>query len=276
MAGGYKNAAVRIEGPDFYELRDEFRKLPKRISDRVIGAALKRATQPMVRALQQVTPVGPTGNLRRAIKTVAKKYKNTGTVVAVVGYVKAGTGRSKSAQGGRVKKGADRAFHQFWLEFGTKERYTTGNFASSFNSLGPFKIKSTSVKAKRSRRLLRQAQRLERRAGKQRFQDEASAASMMRRKASGLRSDAAMYSAAASRVTTSPAYPRAFFKKGREAIRLPPVMPQYPVHTAYKKSRSQVESNLLTEMRKAVENGRKIFEDEARRKAQMRDLGRHL
>lgn len=276
MAISYKNAHVKIEGPDFYALRDEFRKLPKRIADRVVGAALKRVAKPAEAALRQVTPVGPTGNLKRAIKTITRKYKKTGAVVAVIGYVKAGTGASKSAQGGRVKKGPDRAFHQFWLEFGTKERYTTGNVASSFNTLGPFKLKSMSAKGKRSRRLLRQAQRLERRAGKQRFQDQASAAHMMRARASGLRGAAASYAAAASRVSTSPAYPRAFFKKGREAIRLPPVMPQYPVQTAFRKSRSQMESNMYAEMRKAVENGKKILEDEARRKSQMKDLGKHL
>jgi hypothetical protein len=276
MAASYKNATIKIEGPDLLAIRNEFKKLPKNIAARVIGAGLRRAAKPGEDALKQLTPKGPTGNLRRAIKTIVKRYPRDGAAVAVVGFVKAGSGKSKSAQGGTVKKGPDRAFHQFWMEFGTKERQTSSSIASSFATLGPFKLKSNAANAKRSRKALNRAKRLERRAGKQRFQDEASAAAMMRQRASGLRAASAMYAGAASRVQTSPAYPKAFFKKSKEMVKLAPVAAQHLVRTAYERSKSAIAANLTTEMQKALENGRKIFEDQTRKAAQMKDLGKHL
>lgn len=276
MAVSVSQNTIKFEGPDIYEIREQFKKLPKNIAARVMGAGLKRAIEPGLTALKKVTPVGPTGNLRRAIKAIVKRYPKNGAAAAVAGFQKAGTGKSKSAAGGTVKKGPDRAFHQFWLEFGTDERFTTSTIASSWGRLGKFKIKSNAKNARRSRKSLRQAKRLELRSMKSRFQDEASAASMMRQRASGLRQNAAMYAGAASRVQTSPAYPKAFFKKSRLRVRLAPVIAQYPVRTAFTASKAAIGDNLEREMRAALENGRKIFEDQVRRRAAMRDLGKHL
>lgn len=148
MAAAYKTAKIEVRGPDLFEIREAFRKIPKNIAARVIGAGLRRAAKPGETALKSITPVGPTGNLKRAVKTIVKRYPRDGAAVAVVGYVKAGTGKSKSAGGGKVQKGPDRAFHQFWLEFGTADRYVftqsrRGGFvASSYNRLGPFKLKT--------------------------------------------------------------------------------------------------------------------------------------
>lgn len=149
MAADYKNAMVKISGPDLQALRDAFKELPGNIAAKVIGAGLKRASAPMVAALKETTPKGPTGNLRRSIKTVVKRYPRDGAAVVVVGYQKAGTGEKKSAAGGRVNSGSDRAFHQFWLEFGGKkdriisQKAARGGYvASSYKSLGPFKLKS--------------------------------------------------------------------------------------------------------------------------------------
>lgn len=228
MAATLKVNTIRIEGPDLFRLRQEFKRLPKNIAARVIGAALKRAAKPGENALKQITPKGPTGNLARAIKTVVKRYPRDGAAAAVVGFVKAGTGKSKSAGGGTVKKGADRAFHQFWLEFGTKDRYTIGNIASSYKRLGPFVFKN----AKQGRN-----------AGKMR---------------------------------TSPAYPKAFFKKSKGPVYLRSTGAQHLVRTAFHMSRGQIESNLRSEMQKALENGTRIMEDQAKRALQMRDLGRYL
>lgn len=234
MAASYKKAQIKIEGPDLYALREEFKKLPKNIAARVIGAGLKRAAKPGETALKQLTPKGPTGNLRRAIKTIVKRYPRDGAAVAVVGYVKAGTGSSRSAAGGSVKKGPDRAFHQFWLEFGTQDRYVFtqsrrgGFIASSYKRLGPFKI----------------------RIGKQ--------------------------GKNAGKMRTSPPYPRAFFKKSDTPVYLRSTASQHPVRQAFEMSKGAISANLIGEMRKALENGQKIFEDQARRAAEMRDLGRHL
>ena len=234
MAATYKNATIRVEGPDLFEIRRAFKQIPKNIAARVIGAGLKRAAKPGENALKQVTPVGPTGNLRRAIKTLVKRYPRDGAAVAVVGYVRAGTGKSKSAGGGKVRKGPDRAFHQFWLEFGTNDRYVftqarRGGFvASSYNKLGPFKI--TTAKQGRN-------------AGKMR---------------------------------TSPVYPKAFFKKSATPVYLRSTGAQHPVRTAFQMSKAAIAGNINAEMRKAVENGRKIMEDQVRRAAQMKDLGKYL
>jgi hypothetical protein len=258
MAASYKAAQIKIEGPDLYEIRQAFKQLPTNIAARVIGAGLKRAASPGEKALKSIVAQmrGPTGNLRRSIKTIVKKYPRDGAAVAVVGFVKAGTGKSKSAQGGKVQKGPDRAFHQFWLEFGTDDRYVGtkvskrvqkligkkatkllkralyraggsrkgGYIASSFNKLGPFVLKNTGN----------------------------------------------------GRVQTTPRYPKAFFKKSATPILIPGVVAQRPVQRAYEQSKAAISANLRGEMQKALENGRKILEDQARRAAQMRDLGKYL
>jgi len=139
--------AMKFEFPDFEELREGFRQLPKGLSAITQGAAVKRAMLPAVAALKANSPKGPTGNLARAVKIKSVRYAKSGTGAAIVGYVKAGTGKAKVAQGGKVKKGSDRAFHQFWIEFGTKEREIKTRssrgfmIASSFGSLGPFSIR---------------------------------------------------------------------------------------------------------------------------------------
>ena len=83
MGASLKANTVRIEGPDFDALRDAFKELPRHVAAKVIGAGLKRASAPMLAALKDVTPKGPTGNLRRSIKTVVKKYPRTGAAVAI-------------------------------------------------------------------------------------------------------------------------------------------------------------------------------------------------
>ena len=279
VSGG--KAFMKIEFPGLWELRQEFKKLPKHIAARVIGAGLRRAAKPGEEALRKVTPKGPTKNLYRAIKTIVKKYQKNGAAVAIVGYVKAGTGEASSAGGGRVKKGKDRAFHQFWVEFGTKERRIkkptrAGYIASSFNSLGPFSIKSNASKARRSRRLASQARRLIARAAKGKFQDEASAGAMMRRRAAGLFSESAFRASQASRVQTTPKYPGAFFIKSSQPIVLAPMSAQKPVERAFFMSKAAISDNLEKEMRKALENGIKILEYAASKKSSAPDWQKHL
>ena len=143
---------------------------------RIIEEALKKALAPALERLKQNTPEGPTGNLKRAASVKIVRYSKDGNAVGLLGYKRAGKGASESAQGGRVRKGSDRAFHQFWLEQGTKDtvidklsntpyarkshtrRNRSGSvttvrahqvsgqnayYASSFNKLGPFKLKPT-------------------------------------------------------------------------------------------------------------------------------------
>lgn len=88
----------------------------------VVAAAIRKAIQPVTRRLRQVTPVGPTGNLKRAVSSKVVQYKQDGVAVGIVGYTRAGRGKATSAAGGAVRAGKDRGFHQYWLERGTDER----------------------------------------------------------------------------------------------------------------------------------------------------------
>lgn len=91
-----------------------------------LEAALERAIWPAYLRLREVTPVGPTGNLKRAVayKTVA--YKKDGNAVGLIGYNRSGTGESVALAGeGSTRIGKDRAFHQWWLEYGTRQRVVT-------------------------------------------------------------------------------------------------------------------------------------------------------
>ena len=113
------------------------------IQSKHIGAALRQAIKPGTKALRKNTPRGPTGNLKRAIATKVVKYwkQDYGWAAALTGYRRSGTGDSKSFGGGSVQIGKDRAFHQGFVEFGTKKRRTAnGSIASSFNTRGPFKL----------------------------------------------------------------------------------------------------------------------------------------
>jgi hypothetical protein len=89
---------------------------------RILKAALTKAIEPAFQALKQTTPLGPTGNLRRAVAKKIITYTKDGGAVAVLGFRRAGLAASESAAGGTVRSGPDRAFHQWWLEEGTQPR----------------------------------------------------------------------------------------------------------------------------------------------------------
>jgi HK97 gp10 family phage protein len=220
---------VKFDFPDIDELRDGFRALPKKLSAITQGAAVKRAMQPAVAALKANSPRGPTGNLARAVKLKTVRYPKTGTGAAIVGYVKPGSGKSKSAQGGKVRKGSDRAFHQFWIEFGTKERRIVTPskmrgyvIASSYDSLGPFALKRQRM-AKGARKV----------------------------------------------VQSSPKYPKAFFKAAPagQALVLPAVRAQQPVARTWNQVRAQVTGSLEKELRQGLVNARKQLEIYAAKRA---------
>ena len=141
---------VKIEFPELHELRKQLRQFPSNLAAKHLGAALRKASKPGLTALRaevRTNQKGPTGNLRRAIVTKVKTYKKTGNAVALVGFTKAGTGK-QTPTGGSVQKGKDRAFHAGFLEFGTNPRYTKKSIASSYNRLGPFKIKPVAKRGK--------------------------------------------------------------------------------------------------------------------------------
>lgn len=198
--------------------------------------AIEKAIWPAYHRLQEVTPVGPTGNLKRAVAYKTVKYPRQGNVVGLIGYTRAGESGRSPAQGGSVFAGRDRAFHQWLVEYGTKPRQITTKadkpyqrkshqrrmksgvvanirahqvsgqnayIASSFNRLGPFKVVRSP-------------------------QDP-------------------------SRVQTDPAYPNAFFRKSRTPITIP-AMPaggtsgRPPVQTAWNQTKGQVAEILSREL----------------------------
>ena len=208
---------------------------------RIVEKAMKKAIAPVVSALQRTTPLGPTENLRRAISSKVVRYPLSGNAVGVVGFQRAGRARSDSAAGGTVRVGPDRAFHQWWLEEGTQDRYvgTLSNkpyirrahqrrmksgavadvsehrvsgqnayIASSFNRLGPFKMVKDPQQP--------------------------------------------------SRVQTEPGYQRAFFKKSPQPIIIPAMNPgggsgSPPLKTAFDSTQATVAEILSKELRISLE-----------------------
>jgi hypothetical protein len=116
--------AITLEFPDVPGLADEFRRLPKSLASAAIGAAVKRAMQPAQEKLKQITPKGPTGNLRRGIATKAKRYPKTGAAVAVVGYRRPNSSKPPKVGTKRRNRANDQTQHQLLVEYGTKERFT--------------------------------------------------------------------------------------------------------------------------------------------------------
>ena len=117
---------ININAEELRGLRDKLAAFfPNKQAADVIGDAVKKAIVPMTRRLREITPVGPTGNLKRAVTSKVVKYAQSGVAVGIVGYNRAGESGSASAAGGAVRAGKDRAFHQWLLEFGTKRRVLT-------------------------------------------------------------------------------------------------------------------------------------------------------
>lgn len=232
---------VRVEFPELRELQKAFRNFRPSLARKHMGAAIRRSLKPGLTALRSNVSRGPTGNLARAISSKVKTYKS-GNAVGLVGFVAAGSGKSKSAGGGAVKKGKDRAFHAGFLEFGTKERIIKtssrrggASIASSFKSLGPFKIARTAKRGK---------------------------------------------FAGVVRVNTSPKYPKAFFQKAPRgqvlSLRAMPVggkKGQPPVKTAYKESLGQMRTLLSVEMTKSLINAQKDLAASFPVKRNLPDLG---
>lgn len=219
---------IEVSFDDVQQPLAMLRALPDDIANKFLRAALDKAIQPAFTALGNVTPVGPTSNLYRARNKKVVIYRKDRVGVGLVGYNQSGKGSNRAAQGGRVRAGRDRAFHQWWIENGTKPRKITtlantpyqrrsknglvhwvsgqnGYIASSFNGLGPFRIRKQG-----------------------------------------------------NSFTTRPGYPKAFFVKRSQPFEIPAtprggVSGQPPVETAWNRSRSQVTSVLREELSVSLE-----------------------
>lgn len=239
---GQQGAQIKVEFTDLAPVRKALQQFPLEVQSAIVAKAVREAIKPALARLKSLVPVGPTGNLKRAVASKVKQYKKSGTAVGLVGYRAAGRAPSSSAAGGTVRAGRDRAFHQGFIEFGTKERkapaiankqYTRkpyqrtsrkglrhivgahpvsrqgGYVSSSFGRLGPFTIDKSGQPKN-------------------------------------------------NRVATSPRYPGAFFRKLSEPKPIPgtPVGGRAgvpPVKTAFEQTQSEMGSILDRELRVGID-----------------------
>lgn len=208
-----------------------------------LGAALKKAIVPPYERLKQITPVGPTGNLKRAVNQKIVKYPSSGTAVGLVGYNRAGKGEASSAAGGTVWSGRDRAFHQWLVEYGSRER-----IVDTFSNV-PYQRRAHSRRTK-SGKLANVRQHTV--SG----QNAYIASSFGRLGPFGFVRTPRVEEG--QRVQTQPAYPGAFFRKSKTPIRIP-AMPaggtegRPPVQTAWNETRAEVASILQRELALSLE-----------------------
>lgn len=102
--------------------REIKRFFPAKQAAKVLEPIIRKAIRPTVQYLRYITPVGPTGNLKRAVSSKVVAYQQDGVAVGLVGFTRASREAATSAAGGSVRAGKDRAFHQWWIERGTQER----------------------------------------------------------------------------------------------------------------------------------------------------------
>ena len=216
---------------------------PKAEAAQVLGDAIEKAIWPAYLRLREVTPEGPTGNLKRAIAYKVVRYKNSGVAVGLIGYNRAGMGSARSAAGGSVKAGPDRAFHQWWLEFGTRQR-TISKFSNT-----PYLRKSPTKPFTRVRMGRQETVRGTGVLHEVSGQNAYIASSFNKlgpfKTVSQPGGD--------GRVETDPPYPKAFFKKSNKPITIDP-MPaggtsgRPPVQTAFTQTQPQVAEILQREL----------------------------
>jgi len=232
---------LSVSAPDMEALSKELDRIFDNPSkSKIVKAAIDEALAPALQALKRTTPVGPTGNLKAAAAKKSVAYPNDGNAVGLVGYRRAGRERTESAAGGRVKRATDRAFHQWWLEYGTNERSVTRKSETPFLRRGhvrrtksgeqatvaPHQVKGQGAVIASSYRSLGPFQFLNGAIG----------------------------------VSTDPQYPRAFFKKGKvneESIRIPPMLPgglgEPPLQAAWSQSQATVVAILQQRLRVSLD-----------------------
>lgn len=215
----------------------------------VVAAAIRKAIKPTAARLKSITPVGPTGNLQRAVATKVVTYAKDGVAVGIVGYTRAGREPSRSAAGGAVRAGKDRAFHQYWLERGTDERKIDTPVKRQYSR------KSPTVPFIRRRRTRSGAVVTETVQGKGVVHEvQEQVATYIASSFQKLGPFRVLKSVGGDgRVQTDPAYPRAFFKKSKTPITIP-AMPaggtsgQPPLETAWLQTQGEVADILQREL----------------------------
>jgi hypothetical protein len=270
------SSGIKLASTDISALRKAFRDIHPKVAAICMGAAAKRAMAPAESGLKsavsgRIVGVGPTGNLRRSVKAISRRYPKTGTGTAVVGFQKAGAGKSKSAAGGKVKRGPDRAFHQFWMEFGTKERETKYHATRPYVRTKP-RARKTAVKELRKAGVsARDANALLKKSATE-IATSVGGTVRVRRQGGFIASSFStlgpfkFQGGKTAGVRTSPKSPKAFFKKSDRPVRLGSVPPFAPVSQTFEATKAQVSANLQTEMVSAVGKARRLLESAAGRR----------
>jgi len=203
-----------------------------------LGEAIEKALEPAKLRLRENTPVGPTGNLKRAVNMKIVKYKNSGVAVGLLGYNRAGSGKSTSAAGGTVQAGPDRAFHQWWLEFGTNQRVVA-------------KLSNKPYQRKAHQRTMKSGKVASIKAHQVSGQNAYIASSYNKL------GPFTMAKGTDGRVQTDPAYPKAFFRKSKTPIVIPAMNPggsgEPPVQKTWREYQGKVAERLTSELRISLE-----------------------
>lgn len=242
---------ISADFPDLKKVGDAIRGLgDKNFTAQALKEALEKAIYPAYMRLREVTPVGPTGNLRSAASYLVKAYPRDGNAVGLIGYRRAGQLDSRSAAGGKVRvsraSAGDRAYHQWLVEYGTQQR-VVGKFSNK-----PYQRKSPTVPFVRTRMGRQETVRGKGVVHTVKGQNAYIASSF---KSLG---EFDLIRQRNGRVQTDPAYPNAFFRKSKTPIVIAP-SPEGgragtpPVRTAFAQSQSQVAFILQQELRISLE-----------------------
>jgi hypothetical protein len=256
-------AKISVEFPELEKLRAGIRNLgDKAAAAQLLGDALYKAVYPAFLRLGEVTPIGPTRNLREAADLKVVTYARSGAAVALFGYRRAGDGPKQSAQGGTIQAGPDRAFHQWWLEFGTKQRVISEPtppkryFRSSYVKGGFLRKEHTRIRNGKPVRV--RAHPVTAHA--------VSAHNVTEMKPSYFASsfselgpfEIQKIRGQRGKFTTNPPIPKAFFKRSSTPIILPAMRPGGqaglpPVQTAWNQTKGLVAERLQSELRISLE-----------------------
>lgn len=102
-----------VEGVE--EILRGFSRLSRGVQVKYLGSAVREATKEQVAKIRQLTPKGPTGNLRRSVGFKLEKKKTT-TAVGILGY--------RNRKGGTNR---ELGFHAWWIANGVGTRTPRGN-----------------------------------------------------------------------------------------------------------------------------------------------------
>lgn len=203
-----------------------------------LAESIERAIWPAFLRLRENTPVGPTGNLKRAVNYKVVKYPRNGGAVGLIGYNRAGVGSTTSAAGGTVQAGPDRAFHQWWLEYGTNQRVVA-------------KLSNKPYQRKAHQRTMKSGKVAAVRAHQVSGQNAYIASSFNRL------GPFTMTKTPDGKMATDPAYPNAFFKKSKNPIIIPAMNPggsgEPPIQKTWREYQGKVADRLQQELRISLE-----------------------